>query len=77
MELKNKSGLNFQDISSEYYRIYEFENKEIKITNPLYLNVSPSGGHRILDADGVSHYIPSKWLHLRWLSRENSPNFSF
>jgi hypothetical protein len=43
--------------------------------NPLYLNVSKSGGHRLYSADGVSHYIPARWIHLRWKAKEDSANF--
>ena len=64
-ELRNESGLDFTDISSEAYRIYVFPNGEgVKIDEPQWLNVSTSGGHRILDIWEVSHYIPPRWLHL-------------
>jgi hypothetical protein len=72
----NKSGLDFSDISSEEYRVYEFESgRSILISKPLRLNVSPSGGHRVFDEDGVSHYIPKGWIHLKWKSKEGQPNF--
>lgn len=30
------------------------------------------GGHRILDGDGKSHYIPAGWRHLSWRSKTGS-----
>lgn len=72
----NESGLTFVDISSEEYRVYEFNNgKQIKIDYPLKLNVSPSGGHRLFDIYGLSHYIPKGWIHLYWKTFPGKPNF--
>jgi len=43
--------------------VYEFpEGKDVKINSPIKLNVSKSGGHRIIDSEGISHYIPPKWI---------------
>lgn len=76
MEFNNKSELEFNSISSEKYRVYEWGNGvSIKITQPLFLNVSKSGGHRIFDNSGKSHYIPSGWIHLYWESYVNTPHF--
>lgn len=73
---KNESGLEFTDISSEQVRTYNFGQKGfIKIEQPLKLNVSSSGGHRVYDASGTSHYIPSGWLELTWRVKDNAPNF--
>ena len=75
-EFKNDSDLEFTDISSEAWREYCFESGAIvRIDNPLKLNVSDSGGHRIYDAQGESHYIPFGWIHLRWEARPGQPNF--
>ena len=71
----NESGLTFTNISSEQYRVYEWESgKTIHITCPTDLNVSKNG-HRILDANGISHYIPSGWIHLYWSVKKGKPNF--
>lgn len=69
------ANLSWNDISSEAYRVYQFPDTEIKITNPLKLNVSRSGGHRVFDLQGVSHYIPGGWRHLYWEPIPNGPNF--
>ena len=67
---------NFHDISSEEFRTYNFPNGEIvMIMRPQYLNVSASGGHRVLDAEGFSHYIPAGWIHVLWRARPGYPNF--
>lgn len=74
--LINESDLVFTDIKTEKYRIYQFDNNfSVRIELPIFLNVSKSGGHRILDAQGVSHYIPSGWKHLYWEVFEGKPNF--
>ena len=76
VKFKNESTFDFTDISSEEYRIYEFNNgKTVMITEPLKLSVSKSGGHRIYDNAGISHYIPQGWLHLSWRSKPGKPNF--
>lgn len=73
---KNESDLEFSDISSEKWREYKFANGEtVRIEQPLQLNVSDSGGHRIFDASGVSHYVPAGWIHLQWESKDGAPNF--
>ena len=75
-EFINKSGLEFTDISSEAWREYILPgNNIIKIENPVFLNVSRNHSHRIFDAQGISHYIPFKWIHLRWQAKEGSPHF--
>lgn len=74
-----ETKLNFTNIASEQYRVYVFvkdgKTVEIKIDQPTILNVSASGGHRILDESGVSHYIPSGWIHLYWQVKEGQPHF--
>ena len=75
-EFRNDSDLEFSDISSEAWREYQFESGAVvRIENPLRLNVSESGGHRIYDAQGQSHYIPYGWIHLKWEAKPGEPNF--
>lgn len=74
--------IEFVDIDSEEWRIYEFQGKsgtidKIKINSPISINVSESGGHRVLDAEGISHYIPKGWIHLYWRTKEGQPNFVY
>lgn len=68
------SELKFSDISTEDFREYVYPDMTIRIDNPTELNVAKSGGHRVLDAEGISHYIPTGWRHLRWKA---NPAFSF
>lgn len=75
MDFKHATELNWTDISSEEYRTYEFADSIIKINGPLMLNISKSGGHRIFDNQGISHYIPSGYRHLSWKAKENMPHF--
>ncbi len=76
IEFKNDSDNEFTDISSEASRTYNFGSKGfVKINRPLKLSVSPSGGHRLFSADGVSHYVPSGWIELTWTAQPGQPNF--
>ena len=74
-DFKNGSSLKFTDISSEEWREYIYKDRTVKIEGPLALNVSKSGGHRLFDEDGISHYVPSGWIHLRWKARDGEPHF--
>ncbi len=86
IELRNETELKFTDISSEEFRTYTFGNSLAKggrisdeyatttIHGPQHLNVS-RGGHRILDKDGISHYVPKGWLHLSWKAKDGEPHF--
>ena len=68
--------VTFNDISSEQWRIYDFPNGcSVRIEEPLWLYVSKSGGHRLVDKAGMSHYIPKGWLHLYWKVYEGQPFF--
>lgn len=71
------AGMEFKSISAEKFRVYEFPDRNVKIDNPLWLHVSKSGGHRILDDKEVSHYIPTGWVHLYWESQASNDGFSF
>lgn len=75
-ELRNETGLEFGDISSEAWREYRFPGGDtIRIDNPRNLHVAKSGGHRIFDTQGECHYIPKGWIHLRWKARSGQPHF--
>jgi len=75
MTFNNQSSNVFVDISSEQFRTYRFANgEEVTIKEPLQLSVSTSG-HRLFDNDGVSHYVPKGWIHLKWKVKEGQPHF--
>jgi hypothetical protein len=71
-----KPTIAFTDISVELWREYVFPDGQIvRIENPTGLNVSKSGGHRLTDAQGMGHYVPAGWRHLRWLPKPGEPIF--
>lgn len=65
--------LEWKKIDHETYRVYVFpDNNIVKIVEPVVLNVSKSGGHRVVDSNSMSHYIPSGWIHLYWETDDES-----
>ena len=74
MSFVNESEHEFSDISSERYRVYVFENCEVRIEHPQKISVSKSGGHRLWDGTR-SHYIPPRWVHLYWQPFDGEPHF--
>jgi len=49
----------------------------VVINAPRKLNVSDSCGHRIVDAEGNSHYMTPRWIHIYWTVKPGEPEFSF
>lgn len=76
-DFRNESNLGFKDLTDESYRVYVFPDMEVRIDSPLLLNVSPSGGHRIFDAQGNSNYIPAGWRRLYWVVKTGKSHFAF
>jgi hypothetical protein len=75
-EFRNESGLDFTDITSEQWREYRWlDGTTFRVIQPLCLNVSEQGGHRIYDSLGVCHYIPPGWIHLCWVPKKGQPHF--
>lgn len=73
-EIRNETTLKLNDISSEKWREYRFSDHTVSIQNPLGLNVSGSGGHRVIDAQGISHYVPTGWRELAWEAKDGEPH---
>lgn len=78
--MKNHSKHVFTQIDSEEYREYQFplelgQSHNIRINSPTHISISESGGHRVLDASGLSHYIPKGWVHLLWKAKKDAANF--
>ena len=73
---KLSKDMDWSNIDHELYRVYVFPTpdgvREIRIEKPMYLNVSESMGHRILDSKNVSHYIPYEWIHLYWETNDDT-----
>lgn len=77
-QITTNPDLKFDSLQDEEFRVYVFdENTDVFIDNPVALNVSKSGGHRVLDSKGFSHYIPSGWKHLMWKVRPGNQFFAF
>ena len=76
-EFINGSSLKFNDISAETFREYQFPNgNKLLIKNPLFLNVSASGGHRLFDAQGTAWYVqPKEGWSIHWKVGEGKANF--
>jgi hypothetical protein len=75
MKFINGSKREFLDISSEEWREYKTLAGTQRIENPLQLSVSDNG-HRVFDAQGVSHYIDTrKGFFLSWKAKDGQPNF--
>lgn len=74
VELVNESDYEFTDISSEQWREYDFDGVNVRIENPQWLAVS-SNGHRILDGQGVSHYVGFDGFYLKWKSGDEEAHF--
>lgn len=69
---------DWKDIDDEKWRVYVFPGgDEVEIVAPLKIHVSESGGHRIFDAEGFCHYIPSGWIHIAWLAKKEQAHFRF
>lgn len=73
----NGTNHQFEDISSEMRRTYHYpDGSKEKIEGPLLLNSNYStGGHRVFDANGESHYISGGWNRISWKVYEGEPHF--
>jgi len=73
----NESKLEFTDISSETNREYIKFTDNLKLEgDPLYLNVSASGGHRLYTSAGWCYYVqPREGWAIRWKVKKGSPHF--
>lgn len=77
IEITNNPELKFSSLTDEQYHVYVFGDQLVRLDNPTVLNVSASGGHRVLDSEGISHYIPKGWIHLYWKVKDGQPCFAF
>lgn len=79
-DIKNESGLEFTDISSEKFRKYIFMSTDGTLVSneypePIGLNVSKSGGHRLILSSGVCAYIKPEWIAIHWKAKDGEPHF--
>jgi hypothetical protein len=67
--------MNWKNIGTEEHRTYQFPDEQyVTIKFPIALAVAESGSHRRVVAGGLSHYIPSGFIHIEWKA---NPPFSF
>jgi len=74
-QLKEVFDGDWKDIGHENYRTYIFieEGKVVRLTieEPAIINISKSGGHRILTKYNESYYIPYKWIGFYFETDDN------
>jgi hypothetical protein len=70
VEKKVINGMEFVSLKMEKYRYYTFPVGVVRIGNPQWLFVRPSGAHQVIDLSGECHYIPNTFIKLSWLNRE-------
>lgn len=70
-------GMKFNSLESEQRRTYVFPDKDVVVEEPIALNVSRSGGHRVITASGEVHYVPKGWVDLIWEVHEGAPHIDF
>lgn len=72
----NTTELKFMDISAEAERTYHFPGgNTFTIPSPTHLHVSASGGHRLMNEEGMGHYVPAGFLAITWTPKEGHPTF--
>lgn len=58
---------------TEKYREYQYTDGftyRVEAPVTLWIKTKPEGdSHRVLDASGITHYIPAGWRVLRWSGR--------
>ena len=77
-KIRVPANMSFSSLESEKSRIYHFPNDEKRvIVDPIAINVSRSGGHKVIDAEGITHYIPKGWLELTWKAKDGANHVDF
>jgi hypothetical protein len=81
MKLVNNTELVFatlEDDWREYDYVVDGKVVTFRVVNPRHLNVHPQhGAHRLLDANGVAHYMPGNFTALRWKVAPGTPHFHY
>jgi len=74
----NQSGLEFTDISDEYYREYVYPNgKNLIISNPQKLHVGKYNAHKIVDENNKCYYIKPSWQWFEWEPKPGKTHFNY
>lgn len=65
------------DVQEEVYREYTYaDGEKFRINFPQYVYVLADGGHRIVDADGVTHRPERGFVGISWKPKNGAPPFS-
>jgi hypothetical protein len=67
---------DFEDISNEDERVYQFDNSVLTIDNPVGMRVQDNGGHRIVGGCGKVYDVYPKWNYIAWKTGDEPPQFS-
>lgn len=71
------SGYSQSDVSEESYREYVYPNGDIlEVQQPVTLYITPTGGHRVVDMNGVTTIPARGWVGIRFKQANGQP-FSF
>jgi len=80
-QVHNSDGLIKSSVSSESWREYCFTDGMVyRIDKPctLYVKRKPDGdSHRVVDHEGVVHYVPAGWRIVRWKNEPEQPEVEF
>lgn len=59
--------LTFKSTENERWRDYVWaDGFVLHIPEPLWVNVSKSGGHRVIDKQKRCYYVHSSWRYITW-----------
>lgn len=78
-KLCDTNGKEFVSIKGQEYRYYDVPilqggtTVRVQIKDPQWLFVRESGAHEVIDADGLVHYIPKRWVQLTWKNKKGEP----
>ena len=61
-DIRVSDGMGFMDISEIKYRTYFYADGSVTFDSPIAINVSKSGGHRLILEDGKSVYVRPGWF---------------
>jgi hypothetical protein len=51
----------------EKWREYVYQNGFVyRVDHPHTVHISETGSHRVVDGDGIAHYVGSSWIVIRW-----------
>ncbi len=81
----NVGELEFHDISEEQYRRYYYIDwlggiltwYSFEFKDPIALNVSASGGHKLILSNGKSMYVKPGWIAFEYLPTKGRKNWRF